>query len=146
MSDVRGRVLGIDYGSKRVGLALSDPLRMIAGGGGTLANDETLIHNIVGLVGDREVTLVVVGMPFAPDGGMGGKAMEVDQFIQRLREYIQVPITTWDESYSTRDAARFMREGGMKRKQRQQRTGIDEMAARVMLQEFLDQNDAGSNR
>jgi putative holliday junction resolvase len=138
MTGTPGRVLGIDYGSKRVGLALSDPLRVLAGGAGTVANDEVLLQHVARIVEDEEVNLVVVGMPFAPDGGKGAKAEEVERFIERLRPHLHTPITTWDESYSTREAARVMREGGMRRKQRQQRIGIDEMAARVMLQEFLD--------
>jgi putative holliday junction resolvase len=146
MDGIPGRVLGIDYGSKRVGLALSDPLRMIAGGGGTLINDAAMVGEIVRFVREKEITLIVIGMPFAPDGGKGEKAIEVERFIQQLYARVRVPITTWDESYSTREAAHFMREGGMKRKQRQQRKGIDEMAARVMLQEYLDHNTSSTTR
>jgi putative Holliday junction resolvase len=139
-----GRILAIDYGSQRVGLALSDPLRIIASGAGTLENNAALMDRIVALVGTNDVQLVVIGMPYAPDGGKGEKAREIERFIHRLREHLGVSVQTWDESYSSVNARRAMQEGGMKKKQRQEKGRIDEMAARLLLEEFMESNGDAS--
>ncbi len=84
----RGRVMGIDYGTRRVGVAVSDPLGIIAGGAGTLANDALLLQRLAEIVQEQEVVQVVVGMPYAPDGGKGAKAAEVEAFIEQLRGHV----------------------------------------------------------
>jgi putative holliday junction resolvase len=133
-----GRALGIDYGSKRVGLALSDPLRILASGAGVLPNSRSLISTLAEFITEHEVVQVVVGMPYAPDGGAGKKGQEVEEFIQRLKGTVDVPVATWDESFTTVDASAAIRKGGMKKKQRQKKGVLDEMAARLLLQEYLD--------
>jgi putative holliday junction resolvase len=140
-----GRILGIDYGTRRVGIALSDPLRIIAGGVGTLANDAFLMDRLVDVVRSQEVVRVVVGMPYAPDGGKGAKASEVEAFIEDLRRHLRVAIDTWDESYTSVNAHRAFIETGMKRKKRRQKSRVDEMAARLMLQEYLNYHDTRRN-
>lgn len=142
MTGEPGRVLALDYGTKRVGVAMSDPLRVLASGVGTWANDGGLMPAIAKLVRDESVVLVVVGMPYAPDGGKGTKAREVEAFIGRLRDVVDVPLTTWDESYTSVDAHRAFREGGMKKKQRRDRAAVDTMAARILLQQYLDAQPA----
>jgi putative pre-16S rRNA nuclease len=134
----QGRVLGIDYGSVRIGMALTDPLRILASGAGTLENDLLAPERIATLVAAQEVRLIVVGIPYAPDGGKGEKAKEVDRFIERLRPLVQVPIETWDESFTSVNARNLLRTGGLKRKQRREKHRVDEMAARLLLQEYLD--------
>jgi putative Holliday junction resolvase len=140
-----GRILGIDYGTKRVGVALSDPLGIIAGGAGTLANDASLLDRLTEMARGQEVVRVVVGMPYAPDGGKGTKALEVEAFIEELRHRVQIRIDTWDESFTSVDAHRAFRETGMKRKKRRQKPRVDEMAARLMLQEYLNHHDTRRN-
>ena len=137
-----GRALGIDYGSRRVGLALSDPLRVIAGGAGVLRNSPALITTLARFVDEHKVVVVVVGMPYAPDGGAGKKGDEVSRFIRQLQHAIAVPVTTWDESYTTVEAGAALRRGGMKKAQRRRKGVLDEMAARVLLQEYLDAHSA----
>jgi putative Holliday junction resolvase len=137
-SERRGRVLGIDFGTKRIGVAVSDPLRIIAQGVGTLENNAEVVDGICRIVREREVGLVVVGMPYAPDGGLGAKGKEVQEFVNRLQGSVRVPVETWDESYSSREAQRAFIAGGMKRKRRQEKGRVDEMAARLLLQEYLD--------
>ena len=82
--------------------------------------------------------MIVVGMPYAPDGGTGKKGEEVELFIRRLHDAVTVPVTTWDESFTTVEAGATLRKGGMKKKQRRQKGVLDEMAARLLLQEYLD--------
>jgi len=133
-----GRVLGIDYGTKRVGLAMSDPLRVIAGPVGTWENNAAFLDRLASLIHEEAVTLVVVGMPYAPDGGKGTKAREVDGFIAQLRRRHPVPVVAWDESYTSVEAQRILIAGGKRRKQRRAKGAVDVMAARLLLQQFLD--------
>jgi putative Holliday junction resolvase len=111
---------------------------MIAQGLTTLDNDPQLIDDICQLVRERGVVCIVVGMPYSEDGGKGAKAQEVDRFIGRLKKRVDVEVDTWDESYSSVEAQRALIAGGMKRKKRQQKKRVDEMAARLLLQEYLD--------
>jgi putative Holliday junction resolvase len=138
MTQYVGRVLAIDYGSKRVGIAVSDPMRIIAQGVTTLDSDSRLIENIAALLREHEVALVLVGMPYSADGGKGAKALEVERFIDELKKVVAIQIDTWDESCTSVNAQRAFIDGGMKRKKRQEKKRVDEMAARLMLQEYLD--------
>lgn len=140
--NTKGRILGIDYGSRRVGIALSDPLQMLARGVSTFLNDGTLGERIRVLVADEGVVRVVVGIPYAPDGGVGEKAKEIEIFVRDLRRMLEVPVDTWDESYTSSDARAAFRKAGMKRKKRQEKGRVDPMAASLMLQEYLDQSIA----
>jgi len=135
---MKGRVLGVDYGSRRVGVALSDPLRVLARALTTLANDETLLDSLLEIIRTEEVVLILVGMPYAPDGGMGKTAREVQRFIEALASRTEIPIKPWDESQTTRQAQQLLIDAGMKRSRRRRRENLDEIAARIMLQEFLD--------
>ena len=139
----RGRLLAVDYGSTRVGLAMSDPLRIIAQGMGTLTNDGNLFKRLAHLVAENKIRRIIIGMPFAPDGGKGSKAREVDAFITALSLIVSIRVEPWDESFTSVNAKRVFIEGWMKRKQRQQKERVDEMAARLILQDYLDCHQRG---
>ena len=141
MTTPKGRILAIDYGSKRVGLAVSDPMRIIAQGAGTVENDANLLERLTQMVLEQQIALIVVGMPYAPDGGVGGKGKEIQGFIDLLRKAVAIAIVTWDESFSSVRAHQVFRETGMKRKQRQEKHRVDEMAARLLLQEYLESDE-----
>ncbi len=138
MGSEPGRLMGIDYGTRRVGLAVSDPLRIVTRGIGTLENTPALADAIAGRVSEEQVVLVVVGMPFAPDGGPGAKGEEVGRFIETLRARISVPVEVWDESFTSVDARQAFIEGGMKKRKRQEKGRVDEMAARLLLQGYME--------
>jgi putative Holliday junction resolvase len=133
------RILGIDYGSVRVGLSVSDPLGLIAQPIGAFRNDASLFVNL-GQVSAREnVILIVVGMPLNLKGQKAQKAEEVQKFIGRLRKELGIEILTWDERFTTTIANQTMLAMGTKKKERQKKDGrIDSMAAAVMLQGYLD--------
>ena len=133
-----GRVMGIDYGSRRVGIAVSDPLRVITRGLGALDNTPALTDMIAAKVREEQVVLIVVGMPFAPDGGPGAKGEEVGRFIEVLRTQVPVPVEIWDESFTSVGARQTFIDGGMKKRKRQEKGRVDEMAARLLLQEYLE--------
>ncbi len=138
MTTYPGRVLGIDYGTKRIGIARSDPTRLIAQGVATMENDERFFGKLMEVVRKEEIALIIVGMPYGADGGKSKKAIEVEEFIKQLRQRTAIAIDTWDESYSSVNAHRAFIDIGMKKKKRQQKARVDEMAARLMLQEYLD--------
>lgn len=133
------RILGIDYGSRRIGLSISDPLCLIAQPIEALKNDSLSIAKIERIVIKENVKLVVVGMPLNLKGHHGQKADEVQSFIAHLKEELSVELMTWDERFTTTIAQQTMLAMGTKKKERQQKDGrIDSMAAAVILQGFLD--------
>jgi len=138
MTGIPGRVMGIDYGRRRVGVAVSDPLRVVTRGLGVLENAPDLPAAIAARAEEEGVVLIVVGMPYAPDGGRGAMGEEVARFVASLRARARVPVETWDESFTSASAQRVFIDGGMKKRQRREKGRVDEMAARLLLQEFLE--------
>ena len=133
-----GKILSIDFGTKRIGIAASDPTRLIAQGVATFENNQAFIGKLLSLLTSEEAVLIVVGMPYGRDGEKGKKALEVEEFIKMLKQHTAIPIETCDESYSSVNAQRAFIDIGMKKKKRQQKARVYEMAARLMLQEYLD--------
>jgi len=134
------RILGIDYGSARIGIAVSDPLRIIAQSVGTYANKPSVIQSIASLVTAYDVGVIVVGMPYTLKGEKGVKAGEVDRFIRTLKEKIAVEVVTLDERFTTSIAKQTLIQMGTTKKQRRTDKGkIDAMASAIILQSFLDQ-------
>ena len=135
----RGRVLGIDVGTVRVGLALSDPTGTLASPLETLrrAKDGSDLERLVALVVEHEVTEVVVGEPRHLSGASGASAQDAGNYAQELADRIaDVPVQMIDERLSTVTAASHLREGGID--SRRQRPVIDQAAAVVILQQYLD--------
>ena len=138
MTDFPGRVMGIDYGSRRVGIAVSDPMRIVTRGLGVMTNAPGLPAAIAARAREEDVVLIVVGMPYAPDGGQGAKGEEVARFIAALRAQVHVPVETWDESFTSAGARQAFIDGGMKKEKRREKGRVDEMAARLLLREYLE--------
>lgn len=131
------RVLGIDVGSVRIGVALSDPLGMIAQPIEVIERKKTnAAERLRDLVKEHEATCVVVGMPLTLAGQAGLAASAVKEFTDELRLHIEIPIEFWDERLSTVQAERSMIQGNAKRKKR--RNKIDQVAAALILQSYLD--------
>jgi len=138
-------MLGIDYGSERVGLSLSDPLGIIAQPIEALKNDSSLFSHLEQISARENVKLIVVGMPFNLKGQSAQKAGEVQKFIELLKAKLSIEIVTWDERFTTTIAHQTMLTMGTKKKERQKKDGrIDSMAAAIILQGFLD-NSNNSN-
>lgn len=132
------RILGIDYGSHRVGLAVSGPLGVTAQPIGHFrwGSREELIQRIRDTIRDRDVGLVLVGLPVSMNGTLGPAAKKVLEFVDWLAGECSVPVRTWDERLTTAEAERVLIEAGMRRNRRRQR--IDQVAAQLMLQNYLD--------
>ena len=132
------RFLGIDYGSKRIGIAVSDPLRIIARGLQVIANSPKTIDEIKRLVSEYDIEKIVVGMPFNLKGERGQKAEEVQSFIEKVKAEINIEVVEWDERFTSQDAHQTLRDMGAKKKQRQSKEKIDEIASALILQGYLD--------
>ncbi len=135
---MKKRLLGVDYGSRRVGIAVSDPLQVIARGVTVLAHSPRLIDEIRRLVADYDAEAVIVGYPYTLKGTAGAKAQEVDGFVDLLRRQISCPVITVDERFSSKTATQTLRSMGVRKKERRKKSAVDEMAAAVILQTYLD--------
>jgi putative Holliday junction resolvase len=132
------RILAIDYGTVRIGIAVSDPLRILAMALRTLPNNHAFTSQIQSLLRDHNIGMVVVGIPLNLKGKEEQKAREVRKFICILEEHLSVPIRTWDERFTSRMAKSALLEIGVKKKKRQEKSRVDQIAAALMLQSFLD--------
>jgi putative Holliday junction resolvase len=134
-----GRILAVDYGGRRTGLAVSDPLGIIASPLPPIVSeslDET-VAGVVAQVRERAVRVVVVGMPYLPDGREGSAVQIVGIFLAALRPALppQVELLTRDERHTTHEARALLREGGYDRKRA--KPLLDSVAAVVILREYL---------
>jgi putative Holliday junction resolvase len=132
------RILGIDYGEKRIGLALSDPLGYSAQGLETLLNagKHKSVESIAKICAEHKVSEIVIGLPINMDGSEGPKAREILALVPLLEEKAGVPVKTWDERLSSRQAGRLMIEEGLSR--RKQKLSSDRLAATLILQGYLE--------
>lgn len=130
--------LGIDYGEKRIGLAIGDEGVGIAFPLCVLDNSgrRRVVEEISRIVKEREVTMIVVGLPIRLDGTRGIAAEKVERFADILKQHINLPVEFWDERLSTKIAERAMIEGGLRRERRRQ--CVDRATAQIILQSYLD--------
>lgn len=131
------RLMGLDVGDVRIGVAVSDPTGTVVEPrepvkAGTRAG---AIENIAKLVEREEIGEVVVGMPVSLDGGMGRQGEKTKVFAELLAKRISIPVQTWDESYSSQAADGIMKDSGVRRGKRKGRR--DSVAAAVILEEYL---------
>jgi putative Holliday junction resolvase len=131
-----GRILAVDPGTRRVGLAMTDPLQLIASPLRSIefASEGKLVKDLLVLIRAREVERVVVGLPIREDGTEGEGCLRARSLAGRLRE-AGVQVTLWDERYSSREAESSLREMGLNRKQSIGR--IDQIAAAIILEDYL---------
>jgi putative Holliday junction resolvase len=132
------RLLALDVGDRRIGVAVSDELGVTAQGVTTLHRRSWAadLAEIARLVDAWEAEGIVVGLPLALDGTVGRRTQTVHAFIKRLESVVAVPILTWDERFSTVAAERVLIDADLSRARRRQ--VIDKTAAVVILQHFLD--------
>ncbi len=133
-----GRVLGIDYGTVRVGLALSDPEGTIAFPHAVITPDSpaAAVRTITDLCRARQVDRIVLGLPLHLDGREGTAVKAVHEFARELEAGVGLPVILWDERLSSHAAERHLIAGGVSRRKRRQL--VDKMAAQLVLQSYLD--------
>ena len=133
-----GRILSIDYGKKRTGLAVTDPLQIIANGLATVGTS-TLFDYLKDYVSKENVERIVIGRPTQPNGAPSENLARVVQFVNRWRKAMPaVPIDFYDERFTSVIAHQTMIAGGVKKKRRREDKGlVDEISATIILQDYM---------
>ena len=129
-------ILALDFGRARIGAAISDELQLLAHPLETIPADRRALSRIAEIVQERKVDHVVAGLPKRMDGQMGTAATEVLEFVEKLRAILACPVVTWDERLTTAAAHRALRDAG--KKTRHTRGYVDQVAAQMILQSYLD--------
>lgn len=132
------RILALDHGSKRVGVAVSDELMMIAQPIEFIPAEPfpDLLARLKQLLREYEVELLLIGMPRNMDGSYGPAALKVQEFVAVLRTAVAIPIKTWDERLTSMQANRLLIEANVRRDKRKGK--VDQTAAAILLQSYLD--------
>ena len=130
------RILSIDYGKKRTGIAVTDPLQIIAGGLATVSTS-TLYEFLVDYIAREPVERIIIGEPRQPNGQPSENLQRVQQFVNRWRKHQQIPIEFYDERFTSVLAHRAMIDGGLKKKARQDKALVDEISATIILQDYM---------
>ena len=132
------RILGIDYGEKRIGVAVSDPTNTFAQPYTTLENksQEYVFTQILKIAEEKDVARIVIGLPGNMNGTIGPKAREAMRFAEKLQDITHLPVVTWDERLSTSRAYTSLAASGMSLAKKKKK--IDKMAAQFILQNYMD--------
>ena len=131
------RILAADYGKKRTGLAVTDPLQIIANGLATVPTAE-LYDYLVKYTQTEQVELIVVGEPKQPNGEPSENLARVREFVARWRKRQQIPVVYYDERFTSVLAHKAMLDGGLRKKARQNKALVDEISATIILQSYLE--------
>ena len=134
------RILAVDHGEKRIGLALSDPTATIASPFKVIEHASRVMDaaQVANLAAENEVALIVIGQSYDEEGNPNLAGRRAAKFAEALKEQTQIPIVLWDESFSTQDARATRIEMGVSRKERSGH--MDELAAVMILKSYLDAN------
>lgn len=138
MSEGLSRILGIDYGSVRIGLAVSDPMKIIASGLRTIPNNAGSIDEIASIIIEYNIAEIIIGNPLLLSGKESTTSVDVNAFSRLLSERTGIPVTLIDERFTSVMAQKSLLAMGVKKKQRQNKARIDEIASAILLQGYLD--------
>jgi putative Holliday junction resolvase len=132
------RALGIDHGTKRIGIAISDELGIIAQPLEFIPAEPfaDFLRRLKEIIREKQVEQLVLGMPRNMDGSYGPAALKVQEFAAVLRDSVAVPLALWDERLTSAQANRFLIEANVRRAQRKEK--VDKTAAAILLQSYLD--------
>ncbi|MDX1416345.1 MAG: Holliday junction resolvase RuvX [Candidatus Promineifilaceae bacterium] len=138
-----GKVMALDLGEKRIGVALSDPSRTIAKSYAVLIRKSRKedFQRYANIIAQEAIKLLVVGLPVPLSGIEGQRANWVRDYTADLRKHIEIPVEFWDESFSTKQAEASLRERGLRGKKIKER--VDAVAAAFILQDYLDAHYPG---
>lgn len=128
------RIMGLDVGEKRIGVAVSDPLGYTAQGISTVKRED--IEELKKIVSDYDIGEIVVGLPKNMDGSIGDQGKKVLDFVEKLKQEIDLPMITWDERLTTKEAEGVLLKADLSRAKRKK--VIDKLAAVLILQSYLD--------
>mgnify|MGYP001414783056 CR=1 FL=1 len=135
-----GRILAIDYGTKRVGLAVTDPLRLIAGGLDTIHSKDLMVF-LKTYTTKEKVDVIVVGEPKTLLNEKSSSARFIEPFVKQLEKaFPEIKIDRYDERFTSRMAMQSMIEGGLKKKDRRNKETVDQISAIIILQDYMRAN------
>ncbi len=137
-------ILALDFGRARIGAAISDELQLLAHPLETIPANEQASSRVAEIVREKKVDHVVAGLPKRLNGQIGVAATEVLQFVEKLRAILPCHVVTWDERLTTAAAHRALRDAG--KKTRHTRGYVDQVAAQMILQNYLDRRAAIATR
>jgi putative Holliday junction resolvase len=132
------RFLAIDFGLKRIGLALSDPLKLFSYPFSTLTNDNNLWVNLDKIIKEKKVSQIILGYPLKENGEATSLTEKISKFKKEIDKKFNIPIILWDESYSSQTAKEKIIQSVTSKKKRRDKGLIDKNAAAVILQEYID--------
>jgi putative Holliday junction resolvase len=141
---IRRRILGVDFGRARIGVAVSDELGMLAHPVETIPASRDAARRVAEIVSEKNAERVVIGLPRHMNGSAGELAGEALAFAEKLRGLVACDVVTWDERLTTVAANRALREGGQKT--RNSRSFVDQVAAQMILQGYLDGMQSARDR
>jgi len=132
-----GRILALDYGEKNIGFALSDPCRIFAKPLLVIANEgfDKLVTKLKDMIAEHQISLLIVGIPYAIDGSITPKTAECQQLLKNLKAILDISVEGFDERYSTWEANTELKKMGYN--WQQAKSQIDAMAAAMFLKEYL---------
>jgi putative Holliday junction resolvase len=137
-------ILALDLGRARIGVAISDELQLLAHPLETILADKQATPRLAQIIREKKVDHVVVGIPRQMNGRIGAAATDALRFVEKLRTILPCPVVTWDERLTTVAAHRALREAG--KKTRDTRAYVDQVAAQMILQGYLDRRQASNER
>lgn len=138
-----GRIVALDYGKKRVGIAVTDPLQMIANGLKTVMVHEVWTF-LEGYLGSEKVDALVVGHPLQMNNQLSQSMKYIQPFINRFKKkYPEIPVEMVDERFTSKMAHQTILEGGLKKTARQDKSLVDKISATIILQSYLQQKSLG---
>ena len=132
------RILALDHGTKRIGVAVSDEMKMIATPLEYILAEPfaAFLSQLKEIIREKEVDLIIIGMPRNMDGSYGPAALKVQEFVAVLKDALTIPIKTLDERLTTVQAQKFLIQGNVRRDKRKEK--VDKTAAAILLQSYLD--------
>ncbi len=134
------RIMALDYGLKRVGIALSDPMQKFAYPFKTLENNKKLIDEVVKIIIEMDVKLIIIGNPNDEKTNLNSISNEINRFKINLSERVDIEIIFWDETFSSKIAQQKILESVTKKKKRKNKSLLDMHSAAIILTEYLEQN------
>ncbi len=138
ISEIKGKILGVDFGDTRTGLAVCDPSRLLASGIGYISPGgiEKTADAVAEIAREQGVSSVIVGLPVNMDGSEGSRSSRCRKFASMLEERLSLPVAMFDERMTTMTATRYLNETNTRGKKR--KTVIDTLSAQIILQNALD--------
>lgn len=134
------RILGIDYGLKRIGLSVSDPLKTFASSLTTLKNNNELFENLGKIISEKRIVKIILGLPSDEQTSKTSIVKDVREFKKKLIDRFNIEIIEWDETFTSVIAQNRIKESVSKKKKRKDKSLVDMNSASVILQEYLDSN------